>query len=178
MADNFLGEIRPVGFNFAPSGWALCNGSLLSIAQNTALFSLLGTQYGGDGRSTFALPNLQGQMAVGQGQGAGLSFYSQGQTGGTENVTLLNSQIPGHTHTLPVGTASGRINAPSPSSFPGEVGGGIGGKKTNLYNPTADSNMAALSVGLAGGSQGHNNMMPYLVVNYVIALLGIFPSRA
>src|ERR1700761_7227602 len=124
MSQPFLGEIEIFGFNFAPQGWAQCNGQLLSVKQNNALFSLLGTQFGGDGQSTFGLPNLQGQIPVGQGQGPGLSRYTMGETSGTETVTLLLSEMPSHTHTLPVDPGDGRIPAPSPSTVLGATGRG------------------------------------------------------
>jgi len=174
MADQFVGEIRPFPYNFAPLGWALCNGQLMSISQNTALFSLLGTYYGGDGRTTFALPNLQGQIAVGQGQGVGLSVYTIGESTGTEVVTLLASQIPAHTHTVPVSVTPGRIATPSPSAFLGATGRGspamYSASPTGTMSVTAQSNM--------GGSLPHNNMMPYLAISYCIALTGIFPARS
>ena len=179
MSDNFVGEIRPVGFNFAPRGWALCNGQILPISQNTALFSLLGTYYGGNGTSTFALPNLQGRMPIAQGQGTGLSPYSIGEAGGTENVTLLSNQLAGHTHTLPVATIAGTSNSPSTGTFLAQIGGTRVKPASPAYSaaPAAGTFMATGSVALKGNSQPHNNMMPYLVINYVIALTGIFPSR-
>jgi|SRR5882757_7494647 len=177
--DPFVGEIRLAGFNFAPVGWALCQGQLMPISQNTALFSLLGTYYGGDGRSTFALPNLQGSIAVGMGQGAGLSDYFLGQVGGESTVTLLSSQTPPHSHTLPVSGAAGRVAAPSPSSFLGATGRGVQGIYASSAQQTANPvNMAPTAVSSIGGSQPHNNMGPYLVVNYIIALQGVFPARS
>src|SRR5271170_7528577 len=122
MADNFVGEIRIFPFNFAPMGWAMCGGQLLPISQNTALFSLLGTQFGGDGRSTFGLPNLQGSIPVGQGQGPGLSLYDIGESGGVASLTLLVSTIPSHSHTLSVSATPGRVNIPSPSAVLGATG--------------------------------------------------------
>jgi microcystin-dependent protein len=172
MADMFVGEIRLFPFGFAPLGWAQCDGQLLPISQNTALFSLLGTFYGGDGVSTFALPNLQGGIAVGQGQGSGLSNYTVGQTGGEASVTLTTSEIPAHTHSLRAGSTSGKINLPSATDFLGAVGGGLA-KKTDAYNASANTTMAAS--GTAGSFQAHNNMAPYLVLNYCIALQGIYP---
>ncbi len=176
--DPFLGEIRVTGFNFAPSGWALCQGQLLSIASNTALFSLLGTIYGGDGRSTFALPNLQGSIAIGFGQGSGLSPYTQGQTGGASTVTLTLAQNPTHTHAMPVGSGKG-VNAPSPTAYlAGEARGGTGNAfATPATQAASPTTMAAAEANLTGGGQAHNNMAPYLALNYIIALEGIFPSR-
>jgi microcystin-dependent protein len=174
MADNFVGEIRVFPFNFAPNGWALCNGQLLPISQNTALFSLLGTQFGGDGKSNFALPNLQGSIPVAQGQGPGLSNYEIGESGGTATVTLSVSAMPSHAHTLPVSPTAGRINTPSTSAVLGATGRGT----PNVYAGSATGNMAASSSGSAGGGQPHNNLMPYLVLNYCIALSGIYPARS
>ena len=162
-SDNFVGEISLTAFNFAPKGWAFCNGQLMSISQNTALFSLLGTYYGGDGRSTFALPNLQGQAVVGQGQGPGLSDHFIGETGGEESVTLLTSEMPSHTHTT---QAAGDQTSVRPAGLAPAPGGyyGTPNAATMFTNPT-------------GGSMPHNNMQPYLVLNYIIALQGIFPPR-
>lgn len=169
MSDNFLGEIRPVGFNFAPNGWALCNGQILPINQNTALFSLLGTQYGGNGTTTFALPNLQGRVAVGAGQGPGLTDYVPGEQGGVENLTLTTAQIPVHNHGVSVGTADATSVSPQ---------GAIPAKAARtVYSSAGGTTMAPDSIGSAGGSQPHNNLQPFLVTNYIIALTGIFPSR-
>lgn len=175
MSSPFVGEIEIFGFNFAPAGWAQCQGQLMPISQNTALFSLLGTQYGGDGRTTFALPNLQGQIPVGQGQGPGLSQYNVGETAGSETVTLTLAEIPSHTHTLPVDAGDGRAPAPSPTTVLGATGRGA----MDVYAATATSGatMTVSSVGIGGGSQGHNNMMPYVALNYCISLGGIFPAR-
>lgn len=174
MSSPFVAEIRMFGFNFAPKGWAQCNGQLLPISQNTALFSLLGTFYGGDGKSTFALPNLEDSTPIFWGQGPGLSDRFLGEQSGSPNVTLLMSEIPQHNHTMMAysGDAGDSrtpgINASLAATSPG-----------NLYNPTAAGvtqlNIQALS--LAGGSLPHNNMMPYLTVNFCIALQGIFPAR-
>jgi microcystin-dependent protein len=189
MTEPFLGEIKMVGFNFAPRGYALCNGQLLSIAQNTALFSLLGTTYGGDGQTTFALPNLQGRVPIHQGQGAGLSDYTIGQTGGEETHTIINTEMPLHNHTATATTTvtvtpsanSGAPNAASPANnFLANSG------RTNIYTSTApDVNMGSnpatattsVTVQSSGGSAPHNNLQPYLCINFVIALEGIFPSR-
>lgn len=181
MSDQFVGEIRPFGFNFAPVGWALCAGQILPISQNTALFSLLGTQYGGNGTSTFALPNLQGIVPNGQGQGPGLSDYVIGQTGGEQNVTLLITEMPAHTHTLPASAGeAGGASTPSPSVYLGAVGSRIEPKPVYLTPAEASPLVPMLStaVGVAGGSQPHNNMAPYLTINYCIALQGIYPARS
>jgi microcystin-dependent protein len=174
MSDQFVGEIRPFPFNFAPQGWAFCQGQLLPISQNTALFSLLGTYYGGDGRSTFALPNLRGQIAVCQGQGPGLSQYSVGETVGSETVTLLQTEMPLHGHNVPASTVAGRIETPSPSVFLGPTGRG----EPPMYSATSNALMSATAGGNSGQSLPHNNMMPYLTINYCIALTGIFPARS
>ena len=171
--DPFVGEIRVVGFNFAPTGWALCNGQLLSIAQNTALFSLLGTQFGGDGRSNFALPNLQGCAPMHQGSGAGLTPRVMGETGGEASVTLLQTELPSHSHSAMAGASS---NAASPANA---IFGGGGRGKADAYAPgPATTPMNTLAVGISGGSQPHNNMPPYLTTNFIIATTGIYPARS
>ena len=176
MSSPFVAEIRIVGFNFAPTGWAQCNGQLLPISQNTALFSLLGTFYGGDGKSTFALPNLQGSGPVDQGQGQGLSEYFLGQQGGSQFVTLLQSEMPFHTHTAGASTLfDADNNVPDPLVTFGKSFNGNG------YAPSGTGslvNMNFQTTSIAGGSLPHNNMMPYLVLNFVIALQGVFPPRS
>lgn len=178
MANPFVAEIRMFPFNFAPTGWAFCDGQLMPISQNTALFSLLGTTYGGDGKSNFALPNMQGNAAMHTGgaqPGPGLSFHSLGETGGEQTVTLLVTEIPSHTHVANAKTPGGTAN---PS---GLVWGSSNAAKVaaNFYAPAAASpltmNPQALSV--TGSSFPHNNMMPYLVLNFCIALQGVFPPR-
>ena len=169
MADPFVAEIRMFGFNFAPTGWAQCNGQLLPISQNTALFSLLGTMYGGDGKSTFALPDMQGNVPIKFGQGQGLSLYDQGQIGGSQFITLLQSEMPAHTHFLFFSEESGNANNPGGATF--------GTGETVYADPNNLVQMAFQSLALAGGSLPHNNMMPYLVVNFCIALQGVFPPR-
>lgn len=175
MADPFVAEVRIFPFNFAPKGWAWCNNQLLPISQNTALFSLLGTMYGGDGKSTFALPGFEGSVVIDVGQGPGLSLYDQGQVGGSETVTLLESEMPAHSHSM--NTAGGDIGderTPIDRSFARTTG--VGG---NLYG--AASNLVSLSIQAlppAGGSQPHNNMMPYLTFYFNIALQGVFPPRS
>ena len=173
MADQFVGEIRAVGFNFAPVGWAMCDGQLLPISQNTALFSLLGTQFGGNGQTTFALPNLQGCAPMSQGSGLGLSPRSVGEVGGEASVTLLVSQIPSHTHAA-MNAAASTAGDPTNAVF-----GGGGRGKEPAYAPPSSSTaqMNGQAVNLTGGNQPHNNMPPYLTVNFIIALQGIFPAR-
>jgi microcystin-dependent protein len=176
MADPFVAEIRMFGFNFAPRGWALCNGQLLPLSQNTALFSLLGTTYGGDGKSNFALPDLQGNAAMAPGQGNGLSLRDLGETGGSEFVTLLQSEIPNHTHTMKAfGAAPGDLFGPT------AAGTAILARSNNgaAYNNNAASpvQMAPQALTPQGGSLPHNNMQPYLTVNFCIAMQGVFPAR-
>jgi len=172
--DPFVAEIRIFGFNFAPKGWAFCNGQLMPISQNTALFSLLGTTYGGDGKSTFALPNLQGSAPMQAGQGPGLSLRDLGETGGEQNVTLLQTEMPAHSHTAQ-GDASGNLPGPQGNSWGGALKG-----HGNLYAPSGTSNvpMNSFALSISGGNQPHNNMMPYLTLNFCIALQGIFPARS
>ncbi|HEX6376502.1 MAG TPA: tail fiber protein [Allosphingosinicella sp.] len=173
MADPFVAEIRIVGFNFAPTGWAQCNGQLLPLSQNTALFALLGTMYGGDGKSTFALPNLQGNSAMHQGQGQGLSQRFIGEQGGSEFVTLLESEMPAHSHALNSNSLAASTLLPSnETALARSVNG-------SAYHDTtaALATMAFQALTPAGGSLPHNNLMPYLVMNYVIALQGVFPPR-
>ena len=171
--DPFVAEIRIFPFNFAPKGWAFCNGQILPLSQNTALFSLLGTTYGGDGRSNFALPNLQGSAPMHPGQGPGLSLHDLGETGGEVNHSLLESEIPSHNHTMNAGTGGGQV---SPAN---KTWGTLGGRTpTPLYNNTASNTpMAGTAFGVAGGGQPHNNMSPFLALNFCIALQGVFPPR-
>lgn len=164
----FVGEIRVVGFNFAPRGWALCNGQLLPISQNTALFSLLGTTYGGDGRSNFALPNLQGRAVMHPGNGPGLTPRYLGENGGTTSETLSQAQMPAHNHAL--NAASGSATTGTPSGANSLAAGTV-----NTYG--AANNMVPMGEAVGGG-QAHNNMQPYEVLNFVIALQGIFPPRS
>jgi microcystin-dependent protein len=174
MADPFVAEIRVFGFNFAPTGWAQCNGQLLPLSQNTALFSLVGTFYGGDGKSTFALPNLQGQAAVHQGQGQGLTEYVIGEESGSQTVTLLPSETPVHTHMLQARATSGDLQAPSPTrSLARSVGGTV-----YHSNPTVNlTQKAPQTLGIHGSDLPHNNLPPLLVLNFCIALQGVFPPR-
>jgi microcystin-dependent protein len=173
MSDQFLGEIRIFGFNFAPTGWALCDGQLMPISQNTALFALLGTVYGGDGKSTFGLPDLQGRAAMQWGMGPGLSDRMQGEQGGAEGVTLLESQVPSHGHQLRAATQDNAdVHYLGPSaSFASSTGG-------TLYQETADTQMSPQTLVPVGGSLPHNNMQPYLTIAFAIALQGIFPPRS
>ena len=174
MSNPFVAEIRIFAGNFAPTGWALCNGQLLPISQNTALFSLLGTTYGGDGKSTFALPNLQGSAALGQGQGPGLSHRDLGEVGGEPNLTLLSSEMPVHTHTGQGSTEVGTLKAPAPTEFLAKSKGG-----TN-YQSNVSTNLVLMNpqtLTPTGGSQPHNNMSPFLTLTYIIALQGVFPPR-
>ena len=179
MSSPFLAEIRIFACNFAPTGWAQCNGQLLPLSQNTALFALLGTTYGGNGQTNFALPNLEGAVPVHHGQGPGLSLWDLGQSQGVDTVTLLTSEIPVHTHSAQANTINattadptGNVLARGNFNFQGSTG------SVPLYSNTAPNtamNFSALAVG--GGDQPHNNLSPYLVNNYCIALQGIFPAR-
>jgi microcystin-dependent protein len=173
MADPFVAEIRIFPFNFAPKGWAWCNGQLLPISQNTALFSLLGTTYGGDGKSTFALPDMEGRAPMHPGQGPGLSLHDLGETGGSETVTLLESEIPAHSHIL-----KANINV---AETPDPAGNALArGSSINAYQTNTNANLGAMSsqaLAPAGGDQPHNNLMPYLTFYFNIALQGVFPPR-
>ncbi len=171
--DPFVAEVRVFPFNFAPKGWAQCNGQLLPISQNTALFSLLGTMYGGDGKSTFALPNLMGSVPMFHGQGPGLSLYNQGQTGGTESVTLLESEIPSHTHSLRATSAAADVAMPNADAAFAQSDGG----KAYASSGAPDVQLGVDAIAPAGGSQPHNNLMPYLTFNFCIALQGVYPPR-
>jgi microcystin-dependent protein len=168
MSEPFLGMIAIFGFNFAPRGWAFCNGQILPIAQNTALFALLGTTYGGNGQTTFGLPDLRGRAPVHFGQGPGLSSYDLGQQGGTETVTLTGAQTGPHTHGV---SAS---NAPTSKSPSGNLPANFG---TVAYGSSADLSMSPAMVQPNTGGQPHNNIQPYLAINFCIAIEGIFPSR-
>jgi microcystin-dependent protein len=173
MADPFVAEIRIFPFNFAPKGWAFCDGQILPLSQNTALFSLLGTTYGGDGKSTFALPNLQGSVPMHPGQGPGLWLHDLGETGGEETVTLLESEIPSHTHALRAGSAAAADDDPSPSVV---LASGTRGA-TPYAAPGSTEALGDFALGVAGSSQPHNNMQPYLTFNFCIAMQGVFPPR-
>jgi microcystin-dependent protein len=174
MSDPFVAEVRIFGFNFAPKGWAFCNGQILPISQNTALFSLLGTNYGGDGKSTFALPNLNnGSGVLSSGQGPGLSDRFIGEQGGAEAVTLLSSELPSHGHTLQATNTPADVSSPTPTTALARTTGKMGYAAAAALTPL---NTAAISMA-PGQSVPHNNMMPYLVLNYCIAMQGIFPPR-
>jgi microcystin-dependent protein len=176
MSDPFIGEIRMVGFDYAPSGWALCNGQLLTIAQNSALFSLLGTRFGGDGRNTFGLPDLRARVPLHQGQGVGTGTYTIGQRGGAESVTLGTAQLPPHTHALAAHGGAG--SSPSASgTFIATPSDPATGAALNAFSPTSDAAMNAQAIAASGGGQAHENMQPYLCVNFVIATTGIYPTR-
>ena len=173
MADPFVAEIRIFPFNFAPKGWAFCDGQLLPLSQNTALFSLLGTTYGGNGKSNFALPNMQGNAPMHPGQGPGLSLHDLGETGGSETVSLLESEIPSHAHTMRGLIDDGDLKLPAPTRSFAKSGGG------NAYTTTTSGlqAMSGSTIAPAGGDQPHNNMQPYLTLNFCIALQGVFPPR-
>lgn len=173
MADPFVAEIRIFPFNFAPRGWAWCDGQLLPLSQNTALFSLLGTTYGGDGKSNFALPDLQGRAPMHPGQGPGLSLHDLGETGGSETVTLLESEIPSHSHAMRASVDPANAQIPGPQVTLARSAGG------SAYSTTTTGlvSMAAEALAPAGGDQPHNNLQPYLTFYFCIALQGVFPPR-
>jgi len=173
MADPFVAEIRIVGFNFAPKGWAFCNGQILPINQFTAVFSLLGTNYGGNGVNNFALPNLQGGTAIGSGSGPDLTPRNPGDSGGQQAVALIPSELPAHTHTLQ-GAAGGGLSAPSGSNIWGSALRG----RPAPYATASNGSMSASATATAGASAPHNNMPPYLALNFIIALQGVFPPRS
>ena len=166
MSQPYIGEIRMVGFNFAPVDWAFCNGAVLAITQNETLFNLIGTTYGGDGVSTFALPSLQSRVPIHQGSG-----FTVGQTGGVETVTLSVSQIPAHTHAAQASSGGGTSNNPAGNFWANWTGSQYSDQGTN-------SAMNAGATGAGGGSQPHDNLMPYLAVNFIIALYGVYPSQS
>src|SRR5262245_43611546 len=171
MPTPFLGEVRLFAGNFPPTAWALCNGQLLPINGNTALFSLLGTSYGGNGVTTFALPDFRGRVAIHTGQGPGLSNYDRGNTGGTEGGALLTTEIPSHSHSVMGSSSNGVADSPNaglmaraPSAIP-------------QYGATANADLAAGAVGASGSGQPHNNMQPFITVNFIICINGIFPPQ-
>jgi microcystin-dependent protein len=171
MGEQYIGEIRLVGFNFQPVGWALCDGQLVSVAQNTALFSLLGTTYGGDGQTTFGLPDLRGRVPLHFGVSRAGSTYVLGQQGGAERVTLVSQQLPGHSHVAAASGNAGTLTSPS---------GGVWAAWGDSPYSTAVPNVAmdAAGIGMTGGGQAHENRPPILAMNFIIALVGIFPSRS
>lgn len=170
MGQPYVGEIRMVGFSFPPAGWALCDGQIMPISENDTLFTLIGTTYGGDGQETFALPNLQSRIPVHAGNGPDGQTYTIGETGGVESVTLTTQQIPVHNHAPMAQTGAG--NQPGP-------GGGVWAfsNVAQFNNIAADANMSNQAIGIAGGSQPHDNMMPYTVISFIISLFGIFPQQ-
>src|SRR4051812_11552033 len=179
MSDQFVAEIRIFPFNFPPTGWAFCDGQLMPISQNTALFSLLGTTYGGDGKSTFALPDMQGSAPMQPGQGQGLSLRDLGEMSGVDSITLLTSEIPLHSHSLSgsdsdatTGVPTGQLMAKG--AWDNGTSGGIVGSYSALASNTS---MHPSAIAPAGGGLPHNNMQPYLVLNFCVALQGIFPQR-
>ena len=169
MSEPFIAEIRIFAGNFAPRSWAFCNGQLLPIAQNTALFSLIGTTYGGDGRSTTALPNLKGRAAMHPGRGPGLTSRRLGQRGGVEMVSLTEAQMPNHTHSMM--TSSGRPEFQAPAN------GRTIARRAIFHTNTNQVNMSSSISSNSGGSQPHNNLQPFLTMNFIIALQGLYPSR-
>ncbi len=169
MPDQFLGEIRMFGGNFAPRGWAFLDGQLLAISQNNALFSLLGTVYGGDGRTTFALPDLRGRLPIHKGQGPGLPNFNQGSKAGTETETISVNKMPAHNHTPGVSS--------NPASSPVPVGRVPAAAPVNAFSAAAPDTDLATAIDATGGGQSHSNVMPFLCINFIVALQGIFPSR-
>jgi len=169
-AQPYLGEIIAVPYNFAPRGYMFCAGQLLAINQNQALFSLLGTTYGGNGQTTFALPDLRGRSAVSSGQGPGLAAKDLGERGGEESVTLLVSQMPAHTHSVQASSSTGSQASPVGNAWAAQ-------SRSPIFSSSANTTMSPAATSNAGGSQPHDNRSPYLVMNYVIAVTGIFPSR-
>jgi len=169
VSDPYVGEIRLVGFNFAPEGWAFCDGSTLSIADNDVLFNLLGTTFGGNGTNTFALPNLTGRVVVHQGTGTG-SSYTLGQTGGVSSVTLSATQMPAHSHAVKSQSGAGNATGPAGNFF--------ATASPSVYATASGYVSMGSTVGSTGGSQPHDNMQPYLVMNYIISLFGVYPSQS
>ncbi|HQT75783.1 MAG TPA: tail fiber protein [Rhodopila sp.] len=175
MSQPYVGQIIAVGFNFAPQGWLMCNGALVPIADYDVLFNLIGTTYGGDGQTTFALPDLRGRAALNVGQGPSLPPYALGQSGGAENVTLAATQIAAHSHTLLASSQAGSASAPGP----GVVLGQNGQPLVNIYAPPpSTTSLAGAAIGFAPGGQPHENRQPFLVLNYIIAAYGIYPSQS
>jgi microcystin-dependent protein len=173
MANPFVAEIRIFPFSFPPKGWAFCDGQLLPLSQNTGLFALLGTTYGGDGKSNFALPNMQGNAPMHPGQGPGLSLHDLGESSGSDTVTLLESEIPSHNHLVQASTTSSASPTPSPTVTFGKSSG-FAAYSTNTSGLVQ---LADATIAPAGGDQPHNNLMPYLTLNFCIALQGVYPPR-
>jgi microcystin-dependent protein len=173
MSTPYIGEVRMFGFGRTPNGWQSCDGSLLAISDYDALFALIGTTYGGDGQTTFGVPDLRGRIPIHQGTGPGLSTYTIGQLGGTETVTLLTAQMPAHTHTLPVSSGAATVAEPAGAVLAAE-------SSDPVFNPSPPStvDMSTAAASAVGGNQPHENMMPTLTVQFAIALFGIFPPRA
>src|ERR1700760_4367511 len=169
--DPFVAEIRILPTNFAPKGWAFCDGQILPLSQNTALFSLLGTTYGGDGKSNFALPNMQGNAPMHPGQGPGLSLHDLGETGGSDTVSLLESEIPSHSHSIIASQSDATDQTPANLLYASGVGIGL------YAAPGATTQLNDNALAPAGGDQPHNNMQPYLTLNFCIALQGVYPPR-
>lgn len=175
MSEPFVAEIRIFAGNFAPRGWAFCDGQLLPISENTALFSLIGTTYGGDGRTTTALPNLQGRAPMHPGRGPGLTARRLGEKVGVETVTLTEAQIPSHSHTARASTSTAAPGGPTNTSSLAQTGGG------DAYQSNTTANLvdlASQTLATTGGSQPHDNVQPYLTLNFIIALVGLYPSRS
>ncbi|MBS7538153.1 phage tail protein [Ancylobacter lacus] len=180
MVDSYVGEIRLFGGKFAPFDWAVCDGRLIRISENQALYSLLGTTWGGDGRDTFALPDLRGRLPVCQGQGPGLSRHTLGEKGGSEYVTLTIAQIPAHDHTLTGTTRDATTQTPGPSRIHAKVAGATGGLAAAAYvvnKTTTERTLNAQAIALRGNGNAHNNQMPALALTYIISLRGIYPTQ-
>ena len=176
MSDQFVAELRVVGFNFPPTGWAFANGQILPISQYTALFSLLGTNYGGNGTSNFQLPNMQGLCSVNQGTGPGLSDYVIGETTGSETVTITQGELPSHTHNVMAYDFIADQTSPANNVLALTKSGA--GEPGNIYSTSGGASLNAQAVSAAGGGNPHNNMMPYLALTWLIALTGVYPSRS
>ncbi|MGH1337050.1 MAG: phage tail protein [Aureispira sp.] len=171
--DPLLAEVKLFAGNFPPRGWAFCDGQLLPISQNAALFSLLGTMYGGDGRTTFGLPDLRGRTPIGPRQGAGLTPYREGQFGGQEHVTLTNSQMPSHSHNLNADVNPGTTNVPT-----NHILANTAAFDNEYSTATPNTSLNSQAIGTSGGNQSHENRQPFLAINYIIATQGVFPSRS
>ncbi|MGG2057468.1 tail fiber protein [Lysinibacillus pakistanensis] len=173
MSEAYIGEIRIFGGNFAPKDWALCNGQIINIASNSALYAILGNRYGGDGKTTFALPNLNGRAALHQGTGVGLTPRNVGESGGSATVTLLTTQMPSHNHIATCNNTQPSNNEPTGAIWTDQQGKG----SVPLYTPQVNKQMNLMTMDVAGGSQPHNNMQPYLGLNFIICLYGDWPPK-